>query len=60
MNQILPKIKLFLNAFGLVNDLESINFIPPEISIALDNLSANKKHLSNLIAQQESEGKTEF
>jgi hypothetical protein len=50
VNQILPKIKLFLNAFGLVNDLESINFIPPEISIALDNLSANKKHLSNLIA----------
>ncbi len=38
VNKILPKEKVFINAFGVIDDVKNFNFIPSDIFKALDSL----------------------
>jgi len=40
---ILPKEKIFINAFGVVDEIANFNYIPPEIYQSLESLNYQKK-----------------
>ena len=58
VNQILPKEKVYINAFGVVDDMNNFNVIPPEMYKALDNLQNNEQFLLNLVNGQQPNGTT--
>ena len=37
-NLILPKEKIFINAFGVIDEISNFNYIPPEIHQSLESL----------------------
>ena len=49
VNQILPKEKIYINAFGVVDDLKNFNYIPPDVFKVLDNLQKNQVFIKNLM-----------
>jgi hypothetical protein len=48
-NLILPKEKIFINAFGVVDEIANFNYIPPEIYQSLESLQYNQQILQNMI-----------
>jgi hypothetical protein len=44
VNLILPKEKIFINAFGAVEDIANFNYIPPDIYQSLESLNYLKKY----------------
>jgi hypothetical protein len=38
VNQILPKERIYINAFGVVDDMKNFEYIPPDIFKILENL----------------------
>lgn len=42
VNQILPKEKIYVNAFGVIDSIKNFNQIPPRIFKSLENLETNQ------------------
>jgi hypothetical protein len=41
----LPKEKIFINAFGVIDDIKNLNFIPSDIFKALENLQRDQNFI---------------
>lgn len=48
-NMILPKDQIFINAFGVIDEIQNFDFIPPEIYQSLESLEYNQKILQGMV-----------